>query len=248
MKYVFLNALILVFLLASSCSNNEKTYTLEDLQKGDDGLNPRGTYFWDEFGGLRTQYSLNEKESMILGRWVELESHVSGNYYFYPNKLFAIGFNMHKFKEESAYLAHIFGVWDIRNDRLTVKIYSLLKYYSPTDSQPERYEYMAVSPYEVDIIDIKDIDPIGYSKKPFMNFVFPKEIRRLITVPDGSRKGGYMVRSLYSILVITDSGKPEKSYDLFECFPEMAESNLTGLDIVTNPGIIYKYFGIPVFP
>jgi hypothetical protein len=107
---------------------------------------------------------------------------------------------------------------------------------------------MAVSPYEADMIDIKDIDPIGYSKKPFMNFVFPKEIKRRVTIPDGSRKRGHRVRSLYSIFVITDSGKPEKHYGLFKHVPEMAENNFTGLDIVTNPDMVYKYFGMPVFP
>jgi len=117
----------------------------------------------------------------------------------------------------------------------------LLKYYRATDSSPERYEYMAVVPYKFDLINVKYLDPAGYTKKPFMHLVLPREIRRQIVVPEKYRREIHRARSLYAIHFITNSGKPEKHYGFFRWVPEMAENKLSGLDIATNPDLLYKY-------
>lgn len=232
----------LSLIFALSCTN-ERTFTSEEIQKDDDGFNPKGTYFWDEFSSLQKYYDLTNEESEMLGFWTGLEESSSSDYEFYPNKLLVIDFGMHKFRgEEDASLTDAFGTWHIKNNILTAKIYGFFKYRKKTDFRLGQYEYIAVSPYEINIIDTKYIDSLGYSRKPFMGFIFPKEIRGKIIVPEGYSRKVHMVRSLYSIDVITDSGKPEKDYWFFKYVPDMLENGFSGLDIATNPELVYRYF------
>jgi hypothetical protein len=234
---------VLYLVLILSCRDNERIYTSEELQKNNDGLNPKGTYFWDEFGSLQKYYDLTDEESEMLGFWTGFEEPSSSDYNFYPNKLLVVFFGLHIFKNENSYLSTALGTWDIRNNIVRATIYGYLKCHKSTDSQPERYEYMGVSPYEITIIDAKYIDPMGYSRKPFMEFTFSKEIRKQIVAPEGYSAKAHMLRKLYTINVITNSGKPEKNYWYFKRVPDMLENGFSGYDIATNPELAYRYFG-----
>jgi hypothetical protein len=243
MKRKMLYLFCAVLLLSCNNTENKDVLTYEDLQKDTDELNPRGTYFWDEFGQYQNLYNLQGKEAEILGRWFGMEQPMGG-FYFYPNRLFVISSNKFKYKnDDTKYLGKGLGIWYIKNNMLIVKIYGFDQVTKGEDITDEQHEYLMVTPYEVKLIDVKDIYSIGYTRKPFKEFIFPRELRRQIEDPVKIRQKGHMVRDLYSIFVITDSGKPEKYYGLFKYVPEMAENNLTGLDIVTNPDIVYKYFG-----
>jgi hypothetical protein len=243
LKFLYLPVIVFFFL---GCSD-ERVFTAEEIKKKDDGLSPKGTYFWDEFGSLRGYYDLGDEESEMLGFWTGFEKKGSCSYYFYPNRLLVMTFGVHKFRgEENAYLTDVFGVWQVKNNILTAKIYGCLKYYRPTDSQPKRYEYIGMSPYEINIINTKYIDPMGYSRKPFRNFIFPKEIRKQIIIPERPGKV-HMLRSLYTINVITNSGNPEKDYWYFKYVPDMLENGFSGYDIATNPELACRYFG-KIFP
>jgi hypothetical protein len=237
-----------VLLLSCNDAENKDVLTYEDLQKDTDELNPKGTYFWDEFGRYQNLYNLQGKEAEILGRWIGMEQPMGG-FYFYPNRLFVISFGEFEYREDSTkYLKRGLGIWYIRNNMLIVKIYGFDKVTRGKERTDEQHEYVMVTPYEVQLIDTRDIYSVGYTKKPFREFAFPGELRRQIRDPAKIRQKGRMVRDLYSIFVITDSGKSEKYYGLFKYVPEMAENNLTGLDIVTNPALVYKYFARYIVP
>jgi hypothetical protein len=179
----------------------------------------------------------------MLGMWRGFEEPIYLGYYFYPNKLFMISFDAHDFKNENSYLARALGTWDIKNNVLTAAIYGYLKYHRSTDSQSGWYEYIGVSPYEVNIIDTTYIDPMGYSRKPFRKFIFPKEIRGQIVVSEKPSRKIHMLRSLYIIDVIGNPGQPEKRYWYFKHVPDMLENGFSGYDIATNPELACRYLG-----
>jgi hypothetical protein len=108
-------------------------------------------------------------------------------------------------------------------------------------------EYFSVAPYEVELININDVDPGGYTRKPFNPYILPEELRSQIIIPSEARKKVVMVRSIYNIGVITRSGRPEKNYRYLSIAPEMAAENLSGLDIVTDPALMEKFVSRPFY-
>jgi hypothetical protein len=243
MKSKLLYSFCVVLLLSCGNGENEDTITYEGLQKFTDELNPLGTYFWDEFGQYQNLYNLQKKEAEILGRWFGLEKPRAG-FCFYPNRLFVASIGKLEYKDDDTkYLKRGLGIWYLRNDTLVVKIFGFDQVTRGKDITDEQHDYLMVTPYEVKLTDIKYIHSVGYTRKSFNEFTIPGKLRKQIKNPVKLKNTGLMVRDLYSIFVITDSGGPEKYYGLFEYVPEMAESGLTGLDIVTNPDLVHKYFG-----
>jgi hypothetical protein len=112
----------------------------------------------------------------------------------------------------------------------------------PTDTSGRNLEYFSITPYEVELININDVDPGGYTRKPFNRFILPAELRSQINIPSRAKKRVIMVRTIYSIHVITNSGRPEKNYGYLSIVPEMAAENLSGLDIVSDPVLVEKFF------
>jgi hypothetical protein len=242
---------VLVVVLVSLISCGEtggKDYTYEELQQGTDEFNPLGTHFWEEFGDLKDKYNLTDTESKMLGAWSGLEKNIARSFYFYPNGLFMVGFGTHKYKnKENRYLAEGYGIWEVRNDKLVVTMYRFQSSSRRTETSGRNLEYFSVTPYEAELININDVDPDGYTRKPFKYFILPAELRSKIDVPSDVREKTVMVRSIYSILVITNSRWPKKDYGYLSIVPEMAAENLSGLDIVTNPALVEKFFSRPFY-
>jgi hypothetical protein len=238
-----------VFLV--SCTQNTKVFTRWELQET--MSNPAiavGTYFWDEFGQYRDLYNLNEEESMLLGRWYPYKD---GTYHFFPNHLFFFECFGIEFKDEpTKLLDRVLGTWFIRGNTVYVRIFGVdistvdistweMGYiYTET-----KREYLMVDPYDLKIIDIREIHPIGYAKKNFKDIEVPESLRgKLISnsLPgpvrkrnDGIPKGIGAVRYLYTSELNT-------SYGYLSLVPRMAEDNVSGMDIVTNPALVDEYF------
>jgi hypothetical protein len=123
------------------------------------------------------------------------------------------------------------------------KINAYIKFNLQGRDLPILYEYCAVIPYEFNVVNIHDIEAIGYSRIPFEDLIFPNEIEDQVVLPARYYNNVHMGRFLYSIYLFTYSGKPENHYSYFAYVPEMAENNLSGLEIATNPELALKYFG-----
>lgn len=239
------------FLVLLSCGIScKRNYTYEELQRYTDELTPLGTHFWDEFGYLRDTYGLTDSESKVLGEWNGFQKRVGWTFIFYPNRLFVVLFGVHKYKtEENMYLHQGYGIWELRGNALVVTMYKFRKTFSPPegDRESEISEYFDITPYEAPVININDIDSGGYTRKPFERFVLPDELRPQIHIPPEAKKKAVMVRSIYNIHVITNSGKPEKSYGYLKVVPDMAADNVSGLDVATSTDLAKKYFENLVF-
>jgi hypothetical protein len=204
---------------------------------------PFGKYFWDEFGDMRDHYSLSKTESELLGWWTGVDNGPlpSHEYYFYPNKLFAIDFEYvySFFGDERKYVRMAFGVWYIENNVVKARIYSFKTVVLTGDPYDQKPEFIMVSPYEIDIVDFRHFVSLGYFTEYFNDFVLPVELEdRIIT--SGDAKFTYlMARLIYTINVATNQGK---NYGHLVIAPELAKEDLSGMDIVTNPELLKKYF------
>jgi len=206
--------------------------------------NPIGIYFWDEFEDLETQYGLTEDESKLLGQWLNVNYNKDNNnyYYFYPNKLFLINFKFRNYQygyTDRLYFDKAIGTWDIVSGIVQFTVYAFIIGETSGNYLPDRKSALFVNPYTVDFINIDNIGEEGFTKRPINDTIFSNELQRIIKEPN--RINNLYVRTVYSIHWITNSGRPEKAYGYFDIVREMAQENLSGLDIVTNRELVEKY-------
>jgi len=236
--------------------NGKDVYTLDRLRQEfkeafDIIENPIGIYFWDEFEDLETQYGLTEDESKLLGRWLNVTYNRDNNnyYYFYPNKLFLIKFKSRNYQYfytgRNLYFYHAVGTWDIVGGIVQFTVYAFIiqeasEKYLPYSKESKSVFFVEL-PYTVDFINIDDIDEEGFTKWPINNTIFSNELQRIVRIIEPNMSNNLYVRTVYSIHWITNSGKPEKYYGYFNIVREMAQENLSGLDIVTNGELIERY-------
>jgi hypothetical protein len=244
--------LLVSAVLLVSCAETTRVFTQEELQEMFyDSLTPVGAYFWDDFGRYRNLYNLSDEESMILGNW---HSYGGGAYHFFPNHLFVFrGFC--SFKDDPAKLLEVvMGTWTIRGNAVYIRIYGVdistgrEEYFYDTAAT---HEYTTVEPYDVKLINIRDIHPNGYITKPFTGIKIPGFLRGKLQTKrplgtgkiedDNIPKGLYALRTLYTIHPISDTGK-RHAYGFFSLLPLMVKDGVSGLDIVTNPALVDKYF------
>jgi hypothetical protein len=254
-EFLMKKYLLLVFLLSLcfACNSKEtEAYTFDKLKdefKENFGIIdlPVGTYFWEEFGEMEAQYGLKENESKLLGEWVNVtfvRGPFNNSYAFFPNKLFLLRFNPHNFRivnAEEMYFNKALGSWDIIDGIVQITIYAII-----TEDKTRKYPYnkdvlLVEQPYTVDFINIDDIGEEGFTKRPINDTVLSQELQKTIKINKPNMTNNLYVRSVYTIDYMTNSGKPEKNYGYFRCFPEMARENHSGLDIATNPELIKKY-------
>jgi hypothetical protein len=235
-----------------SCTRNTKILTREELQdlSDYDTLIPVGVYFWDEFARYRDHYSLSDEESMLLGEWVGF-----GYYCFFPNKLFVYsGYNETYRGDPDRAVKRALGTWFIRDNAVYARIFGFDEAISGPDTYREsqvKHEYITVEPYDVKLVNTRDILSTGYSRKFFNEVEFPEPLKKQLTVSRRSKKeereklkdGVGMIKRLYVIYTITKNGiGVQKIFNLFILVPRFVEDNVSGLDIVTNPALIEKYF------
>jgi hypothetical protein len=235
-----------VFLV--SCAQNTRVFTRRELQETmSDPAIVAGVYFWDEFGQYRDLYNLSEEESMLLGRWY---TYGGGTYYFFPNRLFVFCGPLRRFKDDPARLLEgVLGTWSIKRNTVYVRIFgvdvSTGKEASFFDTAA-KHEYLMIDPYDQKIIDIREIHPNGYAKKFFNNDIeVPKSLKEKLIhnrpseLPrkrsEGIPAGIGAVRYIYRSELNT-------SYGFLRLVPHMAEDNVSGMDIVTNPALFDEYF------
>ncbi|MDR1840027.1 MAG: hypothetical protein LBQ93_10650 [Treponema sp.] len=228
-------------------------YTFDRLKQEfketfDNFLLPVGIYFWDEFEDLETQYGLTEDESKLLGQWLNVTYSMDNNnyYYFYPNKLFLIKFKSGNYHiSGNLYLYHAVGTWDIVSGIVRFTVYAFILQEASGNYLPYSKESKSVffvwRPYTVDFINIDDIGEEGFTKWPINDTVFSNDLQGMVRIKEPNMSNNLYVRTVYSIHWITNSGKPEKAYRYFDIVREMAQENLSGLDIVTNRELIEKY-------
>jgi hypothetical protein len=207
-----------------------------------DFLYPFGKYFWDEFGDIKEQYSLSEEESELLGFWIGVDNGPipSHDYYFYPNKLFAIDFELgYSFIENKRKRVEMaFGVWHIEDNVVKARIYgykTIILTGHPDDLKPE---FFMVRPYEIDIINLRYYVSLGFFTEYFNDFVLPIELEDRIIASDKAKITYMMARLIYIVKVIN----PGNDYRYLDIVPEVAKENLSGMDIVTNRELLEKYF------
>ncbi|MDR2020996.1 MAG: hypothetical protein LBQ14_09555 [Treponema sp.] len=252
-------ALPALVLLLVSCARTTKVFTREELREfAWDIMNPAGIYFWDEFGQYRDQYKLSDEESEILGEWTFLHE---GVFYFFPNGLFLHRQSRPEYKDDpTKRIEGALGIWSIRDQAVYARIFGFDVCTGRTENffdETGIHEYVMVEPYEVKIINTGEIMPTGYARTFFKPVEPPKSIREQLVIRRLSiaeriakikedreilKKGVGALRFLYRVHVITDTGKPEKAYNLFTLVPKMAEDNVSGLDIVTDPAMVEEYF------
>ena len=210
---------------------------------------PMGTYFWDEFKDLKVQYGLTEEESKVLGKWVNLihtyEDIVYNSYAFFPNKLFVLSFSFKNFQitgSEEKYFNKAIGIWELIGDKVRITIHAILVENAKINDERKNKEILFIErPYSIDVININDIDPIGYTKQSINDTILSKELRNMVVIKEKNKTKNLLMRNVYFMNVITNSGKMEKNYGYFTRVPEMAQKNLSGMDIATSPELIEKY-------
>jgi hypothetical protein len=235
--------------------NGEDVYTFgrlkQEFKEAFDIIeNPIGTYFWDEFEDLETQYGLTEEESKLLGEWLNVTYNRDNNnyYYFYPNKLFLINFKSRNYQYLSGrnlYFYHAVGTWDIVSGIVQFTVYAFIiqeasEKYLPYSKESKSVFFVEL-PYIVDFINIDDIGEEGFTKRPINDTLFSNELQRIVRIKEPNMSNKLYVRNVYSIAWITNSGRPEKDYRYFNIVREMTQENLSGLDIVTNGELIERY-------
>ena len=240
---------VVLFLTAAwlPCEEYEAvSYSLEEFKKFSDAGDPGGIYFWDEFPALRPFYDLTEAESLLLGSWVGFDTYINSRnteFSFFPNKFFLVRFNPRNFnyaRGSSTGGRHFYqalGVWEIRGDVLVARIYSFI--IRPHSSETDSTEKMVlfVEPYEIEIIDMRFIDPIGYSKIPFNRFRFPRELEDAVRASEGSQYNDRRMRFLYSWDYLNNN----RCYWNFRIAPDLAKEGISGEDLARSPELINKY-------
>ncbi|MDR1838290.1 MAG: hypothetical protein LBQ93_01700 [Treponema sp.] len=238
-------------------ANDEEIYTFDRIKDEfneafKDLLTPIGTYFWDEFEDLEAQYGLTKDESKLLGQWLNVTFMANNfNYYcFYPNKLFLLKFQASNyqyiplFTSTNLYFDKAVGTWEIVNGIVQFTIHAII--IVDTTSSLENYPFkknvlFVDRPYTVDFVNIDDIGEEGFTKRPINDVIFSNELQQMVRIINPDRINNLYVRKVYSIFLITNSGEPEKHYTYFSIVREMAQENLSGLDIATNSELIERY-------
>ena len=211
----------------------EKTYTYEQLQKFTDVLNPLGTYFWDEFPELKAKYNLSNEESMILGAWSGLEQPSAATYWFFPNKLFyRIGLEEYSLRNKSKSMGVLIGIWFISDGILSVKIIGHFAW----EQGKKVYKFCKLT--ETQLIDISDVDFMGYTKKPMAIADIPEDIKKQLNPKTLKYKPVRMARSLVSYNPFKEG---DVSYGYFKYVRELAKENLSGEQIANSPELVYRF-------
>jgi hypothetical protein len=220
---------------------------------------PIGTYFWDEFEDIELQYGLSEDESKLLGMWMNVDSWttfpnspiVTGRYYnyynFFPNKLFLLQFKFENYymgSNNKLSLRNALGTWEIVNSIVQITIYAIITAYE-TEYEVGNYPYIknvlfVERPYTVDFINIDDIGEEGFTKRPINDTILSNDLQQKVRIKEPNMTNNLYVRNVYSLHVM-NSIEPKKYYGNFSTVREMAQENLSGLDIVTNRELIEKY-------
>ena len=238
-------------------SKEEDIYTFDRFKDEfnnvfDDYLTPIGTYFWDEFEDLETQYGLTEDESKLLGQWLNVTFRMNNfNYYcFYPNKLFLLEFQASNyqyiplFTVTNLYFDKAVGTWEIVNGIVQFTVHAIIivdTTYS-LENYPFKKNVLFIDrPYTVGFINIDDIGKEGFTKRPINDVIFSNELQQMVRIRNPDKINNLYVRKVYSIFLITNSGEPEKHYTYFSIVREMAQENFSGFDIATNSELIEKY-------
>jgi len=223
-----------------------KNSILEEIKKNQNMqvFYPFGIYFWDEFASLQDNYGLDLNESNILGKWTAFDGDVLRaytSYIFYPNRLLVIYFdNLGYFREEpNKYLRKAVGLWDISDGKIIATIYFLITEEN-LGAKHGAYKYeqsiIETVPYKMEIVDSNSIDPAGYSKRPFNYYELPIELMDIFILHDNIGKDWLMVRTVYWLNLIF-----EKETNYFKLVPEMAELDISGLDIMRDKELFRKY-------
>ena len=246
--------LIVVFsLVCIACDTQENDdHTIEEFE---DAFNvyeiPIGTYFWNEFKDFESQYGLTEDESKLLGDWLHANFSTgpsNNSYAFFPNKLFLLKFKFENFRTNDAekmYFNKALGTWEIIDNIVYITIYAIITEDDTLDYRSNKGVFFVERPYTIDFINIDDIDERGFTRRSINDAILSRELQQKVTIKEPNKTNNLYVRNVYSIDVITDSGKPEKNYGYFSIVPEMARENLSGLEVATNPELIEKYiFGL----
>jgi len=251
MKKIFY---VFLFFLLFSCDSQKKNkvHTFDEFKDVFNiDLIPIGTYFWDEFSDIEPQYALTKNESKLLGSWLSASLLVETSnisYVFFPNKLFILYFDYNKFKiidSEKKYFEKAVGTWEIINGVVRITIYAIITEDDTLEYPNNKGVFFVEHPYTIDFINIDDIDERGFTKRPINDTVLSKELERKVVIKEKNKTNNLYVRNVYIILVITDSGKPEKYYSYFNIVPEMARENISGHEIATDAGLIKRFiFGL----
>jgi len=206
-------------------------------------LVPIGTYFWEEFEDIETQYELTEDESKLLGVWMDVTfmTDDSNNYYvFYPNKLFLLFFKYMNYHISDKYIfLHALGTWDIVNGTVQITVNAIIT--GHIDYPNLRGIIFVDHPYTVDFINIDDIGEEGYTKRPINDTILSEELEQKVIIKEPNKTNNMYVRNIYTIHVITNSGRPEKYYGFLKTVREMAQDNHSGHDIVAKRELIVRY-------
>ena len=133
----------------------------------------------------------------------------------------------------------LIGIWYVEDNVLTIKVIAINIY-------ENGYKYIPVTPYISHLINIEDIDPIGYTKKPMAIAAIPKDIKKQLDPKTMRYKPVRMVRSLYSIRPLNSKGN-NISYGYFKYVRQMAKENLSGEQIANSPELVHRFFDAPPF-
>jgi hypothetical protein len=205
---------------------------------------PMGTYFWDEFGEYERQYNLTDNESKLLGTWMNSTMNIgsySRYYTFSPNKFFILTFCYRGYifiDNEKKSLYGAVGTWEIADGMVKITIYSIVIGNKEKPSPNNKDIVLLDHPYNVDFININDVDARGYTKKPAYDRILSEELQRQIKVITPNKTKNLYLRNIYTIDWIPVT---KKNYRYFTYFPEMAEERHAGLEIAVNPELIRKY-------
>ena len=245
-KYLII---VFLFLLCLACNSKEKNlHTFDEFKEAFNvDLVSIGTYFWDEFVEFEDQYNLTKGESKLLGEWmnVTFTSGPTYNYYaFFPNKLFISSLSFECFKlteSEKMYLNKALGIWEIIDDIVRITIYAIITEDDTMAYPNNKGLFFVEKPYTIDFININDIDERGFTQRPINDMILSKELQQKVTVQNPNKTNNLYVRNVYTIDVITNTGKPEKNYNYFSIVPDLARDNVSGFELATSPELIRKY-------
>lgn len=254
-KYWTIVVILLLLLACVSCKN--RAYTLDELKDEfkevfDDNEIIIGTWFWDEFKDIEPQYGLTVNESKLLGRWLNVSyktNQVYNDYTFYPNELFVLDFNYANYQiidAEKIYFYKALGTWKIVDGVVRITIYAIVTVDRALEHPNNKGQFFVDRPYAIGFIKIDDIDERGFTKRPIDDTILSKELKRKVIIKEMNKTNNLYVRNVYmNNLLNYDPGKQNKIYSYFSIVPEMAQENLSGLDVAMNPELIRKYiFGL----
>ena len=207
-----------------------------------------GTWFWDEFGDLESQYGLKRDESKLLGEWVNVTL-ITGPYYnsynFFPNKLFLLKFKFENFQvvdAEKVYFDKAVGTWEIAGDIVRITIYAVVTVDRTKEYPNNKGVFFVDRPYSFDFINIENIDERGFTEQPVNGNVLSAELERKVSIKEANKTNNLYVRNVYIISYISGV---VKDYGYFRIVPEMARENISGHEIATDAGLIKRYiFGL----